>query len=69
MAGDAYSICTLIMRQMLKNDPFLSSEALLMIVKKQGELHLGANEALLQTRRETVGLRANKPTRTDAPIR
>ncbi|AET95185.1 hypothetical protein BYI23_E000240 (plasmid) [Burkholderia sp. YI23] len=41
MAGDAYSICTLIMRQMLKNDPFLSSEALLMIVKKQGELHLG----------------------------
>ncbi|MCB4350152.1 hypothetical protein LA345_40880 (plasmid) [Burkholderia vietnamiensis] len=41
MAGDAYSICTLIMRQMLKNDPFLSSEALLMIVKKQGELYLG----------------------------
>jgi hypothetical protein len=37
-AGDAYSLCTLLMRQMLKNDPFLSSEALLTIVRKQAEM-------------------------------
>ncbi|WP_432263258.1 hypothetical protein [Cupriavidus sp. TMH.W2] len=40
MAGDSYSLCTLLMRQMLKNDPFLSSEALLTIVQKQAEMLL-----------------------------
>lgn len=42
MPGDAYSLCTLIMRQMLKNDPFLSSEILLKIVYKQAEMQMKA---------------------------
>ncbi len=42
LPGDAYSITTLIIRQMLKNDPFLSSEALLAITKKQAEILLAA---------------------------
>lgn len=41
MAGDTYALCTLIMRQMLLNDPFLSSESLLMLVKTQAAMLSG----------------------------
>jgi hypothetical protein len=37
-AGDGYSITTLLIRQMLKNDPFLTVEALFHLVRKQAEL-------------------------------
>jgi hypothetical protein len=45
MAGDAYSITTLLIRQMLKNDPFLSVESLLAITRKQAEIANGQGVA------------------------
>lgn len=38
MAGDAYPITTMLMKQMIKNDPFLTSEALFRLVKIQAEM-------------------------------
>lgn len=38
MAGDTYALSTLLMRQMLRNDPFLTPESLLMLVRTQGEM-------------------------------
>ncbi|WP_049820940.1 hypothetical protein [Methylibium petroleiphilum] len=38
MPGDGYAVTTLLMRQMLKNDPFLTPEILLSLVRKQAEL-------------------------------
>ena len=38
MAGDGYALTVLIIRQMLKNSPFLTAEAMLAIVKKQADL-------------------------------
>lgn len=38
MPGDGYAVTTLLMRQMLKNDPFLTPEIMLSLVRKQAEL-------------------------------
>ena len=43
-AGDGYSITTLLIRQMLKNDPFLTVEALFHLVRKQAELATAGQE-------------------------
>lgn len=37
LPGDVYGIITLLIRQMLKNDPFLNVDVLLSIVQKQAE--------------------------------
>lgn len=41
MPGDGYAVTTLLMRQMLKNDPFLSPEILLSLVRKEAALSMG----------------------------
>jgi hypothetical protein len=38
LPGDGYALTTLLIRQMLANDPFLSSDVILAIVRKQAEL-------------------------------
>lgn len=38
MPGDGYAVTTLLIRQMLRNDPFLTPEILLSLVRKQAEL-------------------------------
>lgn len=44
MPGDAYSITTLLIRQMLKNDPFLTTEAVLTLTKTQANMLNGMSQ-------------------------
>ena len=41
MPGDGYAVTTLLIRQMLKNDPFLTPEILLSLVRKEATLMTG----------------------------
>lgn len=41
MPGDGYAVTTLLIRQMLKNDPFLTPEILLSLVRKEAHLMTG----------------------------
>lgn len=41
MPGDGYAVTTLLIRQMLKNDPFLTPEILLSLVRKEAQLMTG----------------------------
>ena len=38
MPGDGYAVTTLLIRQMLKNDPFLTPEIVLSLVRKEAAL-------------------------------